>query len=285
MQVLPSTRVGGEVPASFASSTEEIKNIFVFLTLCGFYGSTTPDPACSLADYFRGLPTSLSEGRRVLMLDQFEEIFTQHRDRHANRIEFIQDMAHALEVDPGLKVIIAIRQEYLANFNELVEGLPQELKPRRIRLKRLDEPSALKAITLPAAPFAIFDAGVAEELVRQLNTMRVTQSDGTVVRKRGEFIEMVHLQIVCERLWRRLPANITLIDKEHLRLAAGDDETLGQFVDLALVEFYRDTVRAVSCSERTRNQTKDRVLPGTPHSIGLYGLCGCRVCKSHDSPG
>ncbi|MDX1927724.1 MAG: TIR domain-containing protein [Pirellulaceae bacterium] len=272
MQVLPSTRVGGEVPASFEGRATEIENVFVFLTLCGFYGSSTPDPACSLADYFRSLSTALGE-RRALVLDQFEEIFTQHRDRHADRIEFIKDMARALGQNSELRVIIAIRQEYLANFNELVEGLPDELKPRRIRLKRLDEQSALKAITLPAAPFAHFDEGVAEELVRQLNTMRVNQPDGTVVRKRGEFIELVHLQIVCERLWRLLPENITLIEHEHLRLAAGDDETLGQFVDSALVEFYRDTVRAVSCSERTRSQTKDRrIYPEHLIQLGCMGF-------------
>ncbi len=273
MHVLPSTRVGGEVPASFASRAAEIQNVFAFSALCGFHGDAAPNPNCSLTDYFRSLPILQGAVGRALILDQFEELFTQHRDRHADRIGFFQDLANSLAVDPRLKIIIAIRQEYLANFDELTEGLAEELGPTRIRLKRLDEKSALRAIALPAAPFAFFDTDVAEELVQQLNTMRITQPDGTILRKRGEFIELVHLQIVCERLWRRLPADIVLIEKDHLRLAAGDGQTLAQFVDSALVEFYRDTIRTVSCSERTRSQTKDRrVYPEDLIQLGCMGF-------------
>ncbi len=151
-----------------------------------------------------------------------------------------------------MRVVLAMRQEYLADLEPLVISLPQAVSFQRFSLKRMEPEAALEAITRPAAPYAVFAPGVAEEIVRQLNTIRVVGFDGEVVEKRGEFIEMVHLQIVCERLWSSLPKGITSIDMQHVERAAGEGKTFNEFVVNALDAFYEDTIEKVATSSITR---------------------------------
>ena len=98
-------------------------------------------------------------------------------------------------------------------------------------LRRLDLDGALEAIVGPAREFADFGDQVAEGIVRQLNTIRIEGFDGVVVEKRGEFIEMVHLQMRSgQRLWAALPAGTTRIEMEHVEKAAGPGKSFGEFV-------------------------------------------------------
>ena len=75
---------------------------------------------------------------------------------------------------------------------------------------------------------------------------------GRPVAKPSEFIELVHLQIVCARLWEALPEGTTRIGREHLRLAAGAGRTFEEFVVTALDQFFDDAVARVPGSEETR---------------------------------
>lgn len=248
LEVLRSTRVGVSVPAWLGARAGEIANVFSFSAVSGLRGDTLPDVRSTLAGYLSGLPPRRGARGRVLVIDQFEELFTQHLGRHEDRAGFMEDLRAALEAQPGLRVILAMRQEYLANLDEHAERLPPELRPARVWLRRLEGRGALEAITRPAERYAEFANDVGEEIVRQLSMMKVAQPDGSVVKKRGEFIELVHLQIVCRRLWSRLPEGITRIEPEHLQLAAGPGQRFDDFVENALVEFYDETVREAAIS-------------------------------------
>lgn len=170
----------------------------------------------------------------MLVFDQFEELFTQHADRHEDRAGFIDDLVNALMNDPTLRLVFAMRQEYLAEIYQLAERFPADLGVKYFPLPRMKEAGALEAITRPAERFARFAPGVAEKILRQLYTVKVPRSDGTVVRKRAPCIEMLHLQIVCDRLWARLPPGITVIEEEHIKHAASEGQTFDEFFDNVL---------------------------------------------------
>lgn len=250
VEVLLGARVGGALPVGVKAS--DIRNIFTFSIVYGLDNTAAPNPQCRLHECLSAMSRKPDTRGRVIILDQFEELFTQHVERFEDRAAFFEELVQAMEVDPTLRAVLAIRQEYLADIEPLAGRMPAELKMRYFALKRLDTDGALEAIIRPAAPYATFAQGVAEDIVKQLNTICVTGFDGSVVKKRGEFIEMVHLQIVCERLWTSLPSGITCIDKSHLDRAAGEGTRFEDFVVNALDAFYDATVDRVAESALTK---------------------------------
>src|SRR5205814_411870 len=123
-----------------------------------------------------------------------------------------------------LRAVLAIRWDFLAQVEPLVEAVPRDLPFARFPLRQLGRDGALEAVVGPAARYAEFAPGVAEAIVRQLNTIRVSGFDGRVASGLGEHIEMVHLQIVCDRLWRSLPEGVTRVDMAHVERAAGEGQ-------------------------------------------------------------
>ncbi|HYY99507.1 MAG TPA: toll/interleukin-1 receptor domain-containing protein, partial [Pyrinomonadaceae bacterium] len=250
--VLLGARVGGPLPEK--APAEEVRNIYTFSAVCGLGSGVTPGPGINLADYLRLVDRRPGTRGRVLVFDQFEELFTQHADYPEHRKGFFEDLVEALEDDPALRLIFSMRQEYLADYEPLEEKFLTEFDPARFRLGRIEADGALEAIIRPAEPYAEFAEGVAEQIVDRLNTNKVRRSDGAVVSKRAEFIEMVHLQVVCTRLWERLPPGITRIEMGHVARAGGEGRTFDEFVANALDAFYEETVKEVSDSpEATRN--------------------------------
>ena len=104
----------------------------------------------------------------VLILDQFEELFTLHSAEH--RRHFIAQLADLVrerppkeltqhttaeqkplysESPPDLKIIIAIREDFLAQLEELADEIPAILQ-NRFRLLPLDRNQARLAIEEPA---------------------------------------------------------------------------------------------------------------------------------------
>jgi|GEM_PF-371180 len=116
-----------------------------------------------------------SAPRPVLLFDQFEEIFTlgedEARARSATRVlrdalaDLIEDrpppaLDRRLQEDPALaerydfspdtsRVVLVLREDYLARFERWKKLLPSLLR-NRLELRLLDGPRALQAITGPA---------------------------------------------------------------------------------------------------------------------------------------
>jgi WD40 repeat protein len=111
--------------------------------------------------------------------------------------------------------------------------LPDGIRTR-FHLSRLRRPAALAAVNRPLEMFGErrrkFARGVDEKLVDELLKMKVYDSEGRTREVLGEVVEPVQLQVVCDTLWKSLPANVKEITERDL-LDFGD-------VNEALIKFY-----------------------------------------------
>jgi hypothetical protein len=174
--------------------------------------------------------------RFALVIDQFEEIITNHPDHWREREPFFHQLNEALVGDPNLWVVLTLREDYIAALDPYAPLVLNRLRAR-FYMERMDEASALEAVRRPAQlagrPFA---PGVAEQLVNDLREVRIPGSEETIL---SQYVEPVQLQVVCYQMWENLEegeggAQITSADLAK----AGD-------VDEALTAFYEDTLHAV----------------------------------------
>jgi Novel STAND NTPase 1 len=174
----------------------------------------------------------------VLVFDQFEELFTSYQDRWPDREDLFRQIAEALDGIPTLRVLFSMREDFIAELDPLIWQIPQGIDVR-YRLELLRHDAAIAAVIEPARASGLtFTPAAAEKLVRDLRQINVEGPGGGPRQVDGEYIEPVQLQIVCKRLWDRLPEDIAAIDESHL----------GQFGDVsdALREFYLAAVRHAS---------------------------------------
>jgi WD40 repeat protein len=239
-EVLPTGRVSGQLPEAIT----QVGNIYLFNLLLSL-DQCREEAGClthtSLSHYLEAHKTSPYERdgydvpARVLIIDQFEEIFTTHLDRWQERKDFFRQLRQAIGRDPLLWVVLTLREDYVAALDPYARSLPGKLRAR-FYMQRMGYQAALEAVKKPAEsngrPFA---SGVARTLVDNLRQIRI---HGQARPHLGEFVEPVQLQVVCYQLWENLkerpPAEITHQDLQEL----GD-------VDTALAQFYEGAIARV----------------------------------------
>jgi WD40 repeat protein len=242
------TRVGVDLPADVELA--RVKNVFGFSAAVGLAEKNSDLTALagkSLSDQVASWDGfAAPEGivpPRVLIFDQFEELFTKHDSHWRHRAAFFEELALALDTNVGLRVLLSMREEYVGSLTPHAPGLPEGLRVR-FRLERLDAEGATQAAKRPLQGTAYsFAPGVEKKLVESLLMVPVRTPDG-IQNIVGEFVEPVQLQIVCTSLWDSLPEGQKLIDA-HLLDECGS-------VDDALASYYESCIRklvAEACSE------------------------------------
>ena len=245
LEILPVTRVGGGLPPG--TDPSQVKNVYVFNTLINLSGKeaqTGKLVGLSLQDGLQPCLKRQAEAQRprpqLLILDQFEELFTTHPDRYRERAEFFLQLQQCLTEYPQLSLLLSMREDYIANLDFYASQMPDRLRTR-FRIELLTYECALEAVKEPAeAAKRPFAPGVAEELVDDLRRLQPGWGQdkqaraGTVL---GNYVEPVHLQIVCRQLWEKLPADRAAIMIE-------DIDNFGD-VDQALTNYYRSALEAV----------------------------------------
>src|SRR5262249_19250588 len=220
-------------------------NVYVFNVLSGWSAivhNVMQLNAMTLADFLNELPPQLDkEGSprpRLLIFDQFEELFTFYPERVSDRRGFFEQVRDALDKNRLLRVIFSMREEYIAELTPYAAILPEKLRTR-FRLQRPREPAALQAVTGPLTRSRFsFAPGVAEKLVQDLLQINVGNKAYAV---RGEYVEPVQLQVVCDALCRRLPQNVSVITLDHLQDFGNVNEALANFYKECLKETTRAT--------------------------------------------
>ncbi|MFN8446292.1 MAG: MerR family transcriptional regulator [Caldilineaceae bacterium] len=249
---LPIARVSGELRST---DNEPAQNIYSYNLLVKLWLDRPDRPNLSNLSLMQGLEPLISSGADerqprawLLIIDQFEELFTTNLERYTEREEFFRQLQELLATFPQLSLLLSMREDYIAQLDNYAGQLPDRIRTR-FRLERLTSAAALSAIQQPAQqakrPFA---TGVAESLVDNLRRSQNVQMTlaGSSTLRRSEFVEPVHLQIVCRQLWERLPADRT-------EILAEDVQQFGD-VDQALRDFYEDALSAAS--EQTAVSTR-----------------------------
>ena len=156
----------------------------------------------------------------VLILDQFEEIFTLQSE--AQRTAFIDQLSYLVrgvrpkpadradgagnaalsDAPPRVKIVLSMREDFLANVEELSDRIP-EILDNRFRLLPLTRANAAQAIERPSKvedpalatqPFRIGED--AKELILDFLQRRV---DGSRSQAAAQ-IEPFQLQLICQYL-------------------------------------------------------------------------------------
>jgi hypothetical protein len=242
-EVLPPARVSGRIPR--AIKTSEVNNVYVFNVLSSWAGPSV-DPRdlvkADIASFLAGLPDRTdAAGERVLrvvLLDQFEELFTFAPERWQERAALIRQLAEALERDPLLRLVLVMRREFVAQLETYAPLLPQGLRTR-FPLDRLGPKAAQEAIEGPLARTdRKIEPEASQRLVEELRTITVRGAGGEDVETIDPSIEPVGLQVACAKLWDDLPPDVHTITAAHI-------ETYGD-VDKALKRFYEDALTAAA---------------------------------------
>ena len=292
-QVLRSARVHGLLPNDVPP--ESVQNIFVYHVL-QYWAATLPNGQ-SIKDHAK---TTLSEFLKplvaapaadedsppplVVILDQFEEFFTTNQHRWQERRPFFNQLAQALNDLPTMKVVFVMREEYIAQLEPFNDLLPEKLRPR-MHLERLRGNAARFAVVKPFENWGLsFDPNAADELMAELSEIRVAEGD-KFRETRGEFVEPVQLQVVCQSLWENLPSEWKSGPKSSSDgsrvITAEYIERFGD-VDNALARYYdRSVERAAGASEGRIGEGELRRWFGT----ALITPTGTRGLAFRGAPG
>jgi tetratricopeptide (TPR) repeat protein len=190
---------------------------------------------------------------QVLVFDQLEEIFNLFSDPNKwqeHQKDFFSNIADALDNDPLLRIVFVIREDYLAQLDPFVSILPENLKPR-FRLERLRKDDAIQAIKGPLERLN-YDVPVdeIEQIVQDLMKIKVETITGKSLEVIGDFIEPIHLQVVCQRWWyeRFISKDTTTKSKSNLLPL---DLTN---VDKALEDFYLKSINEAVRKNRVKEE-------------------------------
>lgn len=194
----------------------------------------------------------------VLVLDQFEELFTLDRYDWERKQAFIQQLgkllSEGIDLGPGedgtprvqqVWALFSMREDYVAELEPYLDLIPTALT-FRYRLEPLDRTQAVEAIVGPAAGW--FEAAAAERLVSDLSG---TGQPGERNTKQGRYVEPVQLQVVSLRLWDKV------VIGEQRAITAADINADGQSneVDTALEEYYQVELNRASAGRKIRERT------------------------------
>ncbi len=270
--VLPSARVRGSTGKLLPG---EIPNIYVFHAVMSWQdhcdlqtparikSQTIKDdltPRAKLAEE--------EDSPLIAVFDQFEELFTAYSSRWKDRREFFEQLSDALGSLPNLRVLLAMREDYLASLDPYAKLVPENLRSR-FRLERLRRDSALEAVVKPLEGTGKrFAPGVAEKLLDSLMTIHVRpkrdtsrphydNEDADLLAGGGgpsssleipaftlpegfevisEFVEPVQLQVVSQNLWSNLRPEEVEITAVHLEQCGDVDQALSRFYESCIKE-------------------------------------------------
>jgi tetratricopeptide (TPR) repeat protein len=253
-QVFPTALVRGAIPEDL--DIVKIPNLYIFNTLQRLNPNSNPMALQNedLASFLKQYPNLLSDidnnkdreepSLKLIVFDQFEDFFNifPSNDWQTQQNDFFIQIIKALENDSSLRIVFVMREEYVAQLDPFAYNLSGKLRAR-FRLEPLRRDAALLAVTQPLKNTGVsFAPGVAEELVDNLTKIHVEDVFHKPTITKGEYVEPVHLQVVCQRLWNKVVSqSLTQITRDQL-----------EDVDAALKEFYEEAVHDTAKQTRIK---------------------------------
>ena len=173
---------------------------------------------------------------RVLVIDQFEELFTTQLQAWRERSDFVGAVLAANRGQSDLRVVLVMRAEYLSALASLLSRLPDGASARErtvmyCHVERLSQRAAGDVIASTfARRFPDFKASSADKLAKQMSREFVRQPDGKLADAEGEYVEPLYLQLICRALWEKMASGTVKPGDDSLIPDADIDKELRAFV-------------------------------------------------------
>lgn len=163
----------------------------------------------------------------VLVLDQFEEFFIRLSPQF--RAAFTAELGAICDApDLPIKVVLSLREDWLASINELERRIPEVFR-NRMRVLPLSRIQASQAITAPIEQLGVsYEPALVEQLLNDLAGSANAE------------IMPPQLQLVCSALYRRLPIGERTITLAGYTQIGGARGVLQQYLDDELIRLSRD---------------------------------------------
>jgi len=191
----------------------------------------------------------------LLLLDQFEEIFSNYPAHWSERTPFFRQLAEGLDVNRNLRALLAIRSDFLASLSPYQREIPGQLVVR-YNLESLRTDAAAEAVdrTFRDSGRPLPKTDIAA-LIDGLLTIWVGDRRLDV---KGEFVNLIQLQIVCRGHWEKLAAHggDRAVDTTGTAAFIDVDRAMDEFVDSAIA----NTVRATRSDESIVRQWLESAL-------------------------
>lgn len=222
--------------------------------------------------------------RPILILDQFEELFTLSPDPDRVR-EVVQELGNLAENDPPhalaihlgqsidrppygvdsaeYRILLSLREDYLAQLESATIGMPA-FRSNRIPLRPLVGEQALEVVRVPGA--SVIDEGVAECIIEVVTAGSGSSSSPLAER----IVEPPLLSLLCTELnEQRLRLGADRITLDQVRLHGGD----------ILNSFYRASMDSVP--ERTAEAIEEKLLTesGFRNSVAIEDLVASGILR------
>lgn len=159
-----------------------------------------------------------------LIFDQLEELFILGDKEE--QVDFFDEIANLLETESNCKIILSMREEYIAYLSGYEEIIP-ELFDNRLRIEMMNKTN-LKNVIIGTTDH--FDIGLAP------NKDKIADSIIDKLRDKKQHIDLANLQVYLDRLYRmdvdRNSDSIERIfDEQLIRLTGNLEDVMSSFLD------------------------------------------------------
>lgn len=173
----------------------------------------------------------------VLLLDQFEEFFMRLGD--AERVLFVRELGQLNDTrDLAVKVVICLREDWLAHMNEVRERIPEVFNVD-MRLLPLTPEQARRAIIEPLDRIGM---DYAPEVVDRL-LVDLCQAHSDAEEGGDHLLMPPHLQLVCDALYEQVRT------QDRVRIEMSDYAAVGE-VNGVLANYVEDALRKHPAAQR-----------------------------------
>ncbi|MDX2475900.1 MAG: hypothetical protein QNL05_00875 [Gammaproteobacteria bacterium] len=231
---------------------------------------------------------------QLLIIDQFEDIFTRLPYDEEGRKNFFEMLGGILERNEGLKVLLSMRDEYLGEIDRFRRFIPGRLRAN-FRLELLRKQQAFDAITLTvkSEPYNVrLCAEDVKAMVEDLSNLGDSDLGGEKQHTwESHFVEPLFLQLACRDAWPGILARY----KQELYADDGEAPCVSlegsastEELDAVLSRFYENIVKTVKPNSANGDELKLRLfvqdglitpngvrnLIGEEEALLLWGLSG-----------
>lgn len=264
--VFPVARVGVLSQPAWTSDSTNGYVLSVLRSIQSHETATASNPAVTLEDHLKSGSASGKKGV-VLILDQLEEILSP--GPYSQKTGFFAELHATLARNSSLCVVLVFREEFLGPLRRLAGELARYW--REFVLSELDRSMAAIAIKKPAEGVGVtFEQELVEMLVDELSRGKHVLHNGMIIDEKTNWVEPLHLQLICHALWRRLPEGLVSITFDNVepilheadsRLSqlpenSSAETLIANFISFVLQRFCDEAIEGTATRKRAEDEGK-----------------------------